>query len=155
SQDLPRIDTSGRIGFAALEAQRQADYQRDKKLQPLDENILAASDTPVTEEGYLVSIRELLKRSDATNPGPDSRRTILWLGNRGEHRESQARALTEAGCEVELAASAEAALEALNKRHHGLVISDLGSGPESSAGWEILSKLRTSPPAPGSQTLPW
>jgi len=77
------------------------------------------------------------------------------LGDRGEHRESQAQTLTEAGCEVELAASAAAALEALSKRRHRLVISNLGGGAERSAGWLLLSKLPTSPPAPGSQTLPW
>jgi len=153
SEGFPRIDTGGRLGFLVTpEAERQAEYRKRRWLTPLDEASLAASDGLNTEEEYLLVIKNLCAgNSEQSEPRArfGASPKILWVDDHPESNEWHARALREAGCEVDQATSTEEALVMLRNKQHGLVISEVTRGGSPFGGFDLLNKL---PPSSQAQT---
>lgn len=69
-------------------------------------------------------------------------RSVLWVDDRPFNNELVVRALRKLHLSVELAPSTEHALEMMQRRHFDLVISDMGRGDNTRAGYELLEAIR-------------
>jgi CheY-like chemotaxis protein len=67
---------------------------------------------------------------------------VLWVDDHPENNDTPAQILRSNGVEITFALSTEEALEALKKHPFDLIISDMGRGPNPSAGLDLLRAIR-------------
>ncbi len=69
-------------------------------------------------------------------------KAILWVDDNPANNELAVRALRKLQLEVDQATSTQAGLDAMQRRHFDLIISDMGRGDNMRAGYELLGAIR-------------
>jgi CheY-like chemotaxis protein len=69
-------------------------------------------------------------------------KSVLWVDDNPANNELAVRALRKLRLDVEQTTSTELALEAMQRRHFDLVISDMGRGSDMRAGYGLLHAIR-------------
>jgi CheY-like chemotaxis protein len=69
-------------------------------------------------------------------------KSILWVDDNPQNNTLAVRALTKLQLEIEQVTSTSLGLEAMQRRHFDLVISDMGRGDNMRAGYDLLAAIR-------------
>ena len=69
-------------------------------------------------------------------------KSVLWVDDNPDNNKLAMRALSKLRLDIVQAASTETGLEAMERRHFDLVISDMGRGANMQAGYELLEAIR-------------
>lgn len=122
------------------------------KEKATDAAVAAARDWQAKEGGKAVDVKEV-KAAVAKAFEPDVAeqligRSVLWVDDNPQNNELVARALRRLRLDVVQLASTEQGLEAMQRRHFDLIISDMGRGDNMRAGYDFLKAVRDS----GSKT---
>jgi CheY-like chemotaxis protein len=69
-------------------------------------------------------------------------KSVLWVDDNPQNNLLAVRALTKLQLDIEQVTSTELGLDAMQRRHFDLVISDMGRGDHMTAGYELLAAVR-------------
>ena len=93
----------------------------------------------------LERIRSTIERAFVPSVGDQMiGKSVLWVDDNPSNNKLAVRALKKLRLDVEQAESTESGLQAMQGRHFDLVISDMGRGTNSRAGYELLEAIRAS-----------
>ncbi|MDL1895179.1 response regulator [Anaerolineae bacterium CFX7] len=143
------VDNAGEVSVKGLgveaTAKRQLEAAALLGAASVSKETLGASGSSAPDQGRAREIANVVSQAGKTEVVRQlSEATVLWVDDNPNNNLYERSALETLGIRFTLALSTKEALEKLQTHDYDVIISDMGRGSESRAGYDLLEQLKKS-----------